>query len=111
MGHSIHGLYTVDFLKPKFAWSGPVPIADTYAAPINARIQRQVIDRVVFEQKPEAKLVVQVYVRHGSITLRREDPPWPEPTLKAYRIDFQLVGDFFKVTPETAAAGRLLNLK
>jgi hypothetical protein len=54
---------------------------------------------------------VQVYVRHGSITLRREDPPWPEPTLKAYRIDFQLVGDFFKVTPETAAAGRLLNLK
>ena len=116
MGHSIHGLYTVDLTNPKFAWHSVVLMADTYGSYMFGEVQRQIIDRVSFEATPQSGLLVRVYVRHGRIKLRPEAQPvgeesLPRPKLTRYEIDFRLDGDVFKITPETAAAGELFGVK
>ena len=80
-------------------------------------VQTQFIDRVSFEEPPGSGLLVRVYARHGRIKLRLEDQDrfdresLPKPKVAKYEIDFRLDGDRFKVTPETAAAGRLFGVK
>jgi len=116
MGHSIHGLYAVDLTKPKFAWHSVVLMADTYGSYMLGGVQTQFIDRVSFEETPQSGLLVRVYVRHGRIKLRPEAQPaseesLPRPKLTNYEIDFRLDGDAFKMTPETAAAGKLFGVK
>jgi len=116
MGHSIHGLYTVDLTKPKFAWRSVILMADTYSSYLLGGVQTQFIDRVSFEETPRSGLFVRVYVRHGRIKLRPEstptdEGPLPTPKLSSHEIDFRLDGDVFKITAETAAAGRLFGLK
>jgi hypothetical protein len=115
MGHSIHGLYVVDFTKPEFAWHSVVLMADTYGSFMLGGVQRQFIDRVSFEETPERGTLVRVYARHGRTKLRPEDQDkfadLPTPKISKYEIDFRLDGDRFKVTPETVAAGRLFGVK
>lgn len=113
MGHSIHGLYVVDFTRPKFAWHSVVLMADTFSSPMLGGVQTQVIDRISFDDTGQSGLVVRVYVRHGRIKLRPDydRDPLPKPKLSKYEIDFRLDGEGFKVTPETAAAGRLFGIK
>ncbi len=95
MGHSIHGPYTVDFMNPKFAWDSVVTMADTYECCMLGRAQIQFIDRVVFEENPDTRLLVSVYARHGRVRVRH------------FEVDLRLDDDNFNVTPETATAGRL----
>lgn len=114
MGHSIHGLYTVDLTKPQFAWHSVVLMADTYSS-LLLGVQTQFIDRVSFEETANRGLLIRVYVRHGRIKLRPDDERFaavtlPAPKLSKYEIDFRLDGEGFKVTPETAAAGKLFGL-
>jgi hypothetical protein len=115
MGHTIHGLYAVDFTKPKFAWDSVVLAADTYGEFMLGGVQRQFIDRVSFEESADHYLLVRVHARHGRIKLRPEDQDkldeLPTPKISKYEIDFRLDGDRFKATPETAAAGRLFGVK
>ena len=116
MGHSIHGLYTVDLTKPKFAWDSVVLMADTYGSYMLGGVQTQFIDRVSFEETPTSGLLVRVYARHGSIKLRPEaaqagEEALPKPKLSSHEIDFRLDGDAFKITAETAATGRLFGVK
>ena len=106
MGHSMHGLYTVDFTNPKFAWHSVVLMADSYNEAMLGGVQKQSIDRVAFENADQGRVPVRVYARHGRITLRPDDEaePPPVPTFSSYEIDFRLVEETFKVTPETATA-------
>jgi hypothetical protein len=116
MGHSLHGLYLVDFTKPKFAWDSLVLAADTYGSYMLEGVQVQTIDRVQFDETPQIGLLVRVYGRHGRIGLPHDPARWregplPKPKVSNYEIDFRLNGDVFKVTPGTAAAGRLFGVK
>ncbi len=116
MGHTIHGLYTVDLTKPKFAWHSVVLMADTYGSYMLGGVQTQFINRVSFEETARSGLLVRVHVGHGSIKLHPEAAPsgegvLPKPKLSNHRIDFQLDGDVFKITAKTAAAGRLFRVK
>ncbi len=93
-------------------------MADTYSSFLIGGVQTEFIDRVAFEQTPDLGLLVRVYARHGRIRLRPEDQDryldvesGPKPKLSKYEIDFRLVGDRFKVTPETAVAGRLFGVR
>ena len=108
MGHSIHGLYPVDFMKPKFAWHNVVLMSDSYSSPMLGGVQKQSIDRVSFEETEQAGLLVRVYAHHGRIDLRPDytNPSLPKPKVSNYEVDFQLDGEAFKVTPETAASGK-----
>ena len=117
MGHAIHGLYIVDLTKPTFAWNNIVFMADSYSSLMLGGVQKQFIDRVVFDDAAEKRLLVRVYARHGRIKLRIEDQDkmdeesLPTPKLSKYEIDFHLEGDRFKMTEETAAAGGLFRTK
>ena len=113
MGHSIHGLYTLDLTKPTFAWRSVVLAADTYSEAMLGGVQTQVIDRVSFEENVKGGVLVHVYARHGRIKLHTDDQRsiLPTPKLSNYEIDFRLDGEGFKITPETAAAGRLFGIK
>jgi hypothetical protein len=118
MGHSVHGLYVVDFTKPKFAWHSVVLMADTYNSFLNGGVQTQFIDRVSFEETPGLGLLVRVYARHGRIRLPLKDQDRyvdvesrPKPKISKYEVDFRLDGDRFKVTAETAAAARLFGVR
>jgi hypothetical protein len=113
MGHSIHGLYTVDFTKPKFAWHSVVLMADTYSDAMLGGVQKQSIDRVTFEDADGGGALVRVHARHGRIKLRPEQDGerLPAPKVSSYAIDFRLDGETFKVTPETAAAARLFGVR
>jgi hypothetical protein len=109
MGHSVHGLYVVDFTKPKSAWDSVVLMADSYGTPMFEGVQTQFIDRVSFDETGQNGLLVRIYARHGRIPLSPiyEIKPLPKPKVSRYEIDFRLDGAAFKVTPETAAAARL----
>jgi hypothetical protein len=116
MGHYLHGLYLVDFTKPKFAWDSVVLLADTYGSYMLEGVQNQTIDRVQFDETPQFGLLVRVYGRHGRVGLPRDPTRWregslPKPKVSTYEIDFRLDGDVFKVTSGTAAAGRLFGVK
>ena len=105
MGHSIHGLYTVDLTRPTFAWHSVVLEADTYGA-LRGGVQTQFIDRVSFDETANGGLMVRVYARHGLIKLRSDDRRFegtalPTPKISKYEIDFRLDGEGFKITPET----------
>src|SRR5260370_7110991 len=65
MGHTIHGLYTVDLTKPKFAWHSVVLMADTYGSYMLGGVQTQFINRVSFEQTARTALLVLIHVLHG----------------------------------------------
>jgi hypothetical protein len=119
MGHSSHGLYLVDFTKPEFAWHSIVLMADSYS-PLSSglsEVQTQFIDRVSFDEVAKGGLLIRVFARSGRVKLRLEDQArfdgesLPKPRISKYEIDFMLDGDKFKVTPETAAAGRLFGVK
>jgi len=115
MGHSVHGLYTLDLTKPRFAWHSVVLMADTYSSPMLGGVQTQFIDRVSFEETVNSGLLVRVSVRHGRIKLRPDDQRFgeealPKPKISKYEIDFRLDGEGFKITPETAAAGKLFGV-
>lgn len=112
MGHSIQGLYSVDFTKPKFAWHSVVLMADSYSSPMLGGVQTQSIERVSFEETEQAGLLVRVYARHGRIDLRPDYPNeiLPKPKLSNYEVDFRLDGEAFKVTPETAASAKLFGV-
>ena len=113
MGHSIHGLYTVNFTKPKFAWHSVVLMADSYGEAMLGGVQEQSIDRVAFENADQGGVRVRVYARHGRIKLRSdyEAERLAVPKISSYEIDFRLVGEAFKVTPETATAARLFGVR
>ena len=116
MGHSLHGLYTVDFTTPKFAWDSVVLMADTYGSYMFGCVQTQFIDHVQFEETPQRSLLVRVNVRHGRVDLPPEAASsderfLPQPRLSAHEIDFRLEGDVFEVTPPTAAAARLFHVR
>jgi hypothetical protein len=113
MGHNIHGLYIVDFTKPKFAWDSVVLMADSYGDSMLGGVQTQSIDRVSFEEPQPGELLVRIYATHGQIKL---DPDYdierlPTPKVSNYEIDFWLKGETFKVTPDTAAAARLFGVE
>ncbi|MEX2260464.1 MAG: hypothetical protein WD696_00855 [Bryobacteraceae bacterium] len=112
MGHSIHGLYIVDFKTPKFAWRSVVLMADSYSDPMLGGVQTQSIDRVSFDEMEQGGLLVRIYARHGRIKLRPdyEGERLPTPKVSTYEIDFRLEGETFKVTPQTAAAARLFGV-
>ena len=111
MGHSIHALYTVDFARPKFAWHSVVLMADNYSDAMLGRVQTQFIDRISFEETAVEGMRVRIFARHGRIRLPPDyDEPIPKPKVSAYEIDFRLVGDTFKVTPETVPAARLFGV-
>lgn len=114
MGHSVHGLYRLDLTKPEFAWLSVVLMADAYSSLMLGGAQAQSIDRVSFEES-DGNLLVRVFVRHGRIKLRTDDErlgegPLPKPKLSKYEIDFRLAGEDFKITPETASAGKLFGV-
>jgi len=113
MGHSIHGLYTVDFANPKFAWDSVVLMADSYSEAMLGGVQKQSIERVAFEDSGGGRILVRVYARHGRIKLRPdyEGARLPTPKVSSYEIDFQLDGATFQSTPETATAARLFGLR
>ena len=112
MGHSIHGLYLLDFTNPKFAWDGVVLAADSYSDFWLGGAQTQYIDRVLFDDTEQAGLLVRVYARHGRIKLRRDyaRESGPKPKVSNYEIDFRLDGETFKVTPQTTASARLFGV-
>ena len=113
MGHSYHLLYTVDLLKPTRTWDSTLLVADNYDSIHSGGVQRQFIDRVVYQQTSRGEPELQVYVRHGNVRIEPKDQEqlaregWPNPVVSEYRIDFRLEGDRFKVTPETAEAFNL----
>jgi len=113
MGHGIHGLYTVDFTEPKFAWHSVVLMADSFGEVMLGAVQNQSIDRVALEGADGSGVRVRVYARHGRIKLRPDyvGERLPIPKVSSYEIDFQLVGDEFKVTPETATAAKLFGVR
>jgi len=119
MGHTSHGLYVVDFTKPEFAWRSVVLMADSYSPLLSglSGVQTQFIDRVSFDEATNGGLLIRVFARSGRVKLRPEDQDRldgesvPEPRISKYEIDFRLDGEKFKVTPETAAAGRLFGVK
>ena len=112
MGHSIHGLYTVDFTNPKFAWHSVVLMADSYSGAMLGGVQKQSIERVAFEDAHGGGVLVRVYVQHGRIKLRPdyEGERLPIPKVSSYEVDFRLDGATFKVTPETTTAARLFGI-
>ena len=113
MGHSIHGLYTIDFTAPKFAWNSVVIAADSYADAMLGGVQSQAIDRVSFDETDPGGLLVRIYARHGRIKMRPESDGQrlPVPKLSNYEIDFRLEGETFRVAAETAAAARLFGVR
>ena len=112
MGHSIHGLYIVDFTSPKFAWRSVVLMADSYSSPMLGGVQTQSIDRVSFDEMKEGGLLVRIYAHHGRVKVRLNyEGELPAPKVSTYEIDFRLEGDEFRATPETAAAARLFSVK
>jgi hypothetical protein len=117
MGHSSRGLYVVDFTRPEFAWRSVVLMADSYSSLWLGGVQSQFIDRVSFDETATGDPLVRVFARSGRIKLRPEDQAGvdgeslPKPRISKYEIDFRLDGNKFKVTPETAAAGRLFGVK
>jgi hypothetical protein len=115
MGHSVHGLYTLDLTKPQFAWHSVVLMTDTYDSPMYGGVQTQFIEHVSFEEKVDSGLLVRVYVRHGRIKVRPDDQRFeealPKPKISKYEIDFRLEGEGFKITPETAASGKLFGVR
>lgn len=108
MGHRVHGLYTVDFKNPKFAWHSVVLMADSYSSIMNGGVQTQTIDRVTFDEKKRGDLLVRIYARHGRTDLRQDykSKYLPEPKVANYVIEFRLDGKTFKVTPQSAVAAR-----
>ncbi len=112
MGHSLHGLYVVDFTKPKFAWHSVVLMADSYGSPMLGGVQRQSIDRVTFDEPAQGEFLVRIYARHGRVSLRinYEGERLPMPRDSKYEIDFRLDGETFKVTSQTAAAAKLFGV-
>jgi hypothetical protein len=112
MGHSIHGIYIVDFAKPRFAWDSVVLMADSYSDAMLGGVQKQSIDRVTFEDGDGGEVLIRVYARHGRVKLRPEQDGehLPIPKLSSYEIDFRLNAGMFKVTNETAAAAKLFGL-
>jgi hypothetical protein len=113
MGHSIHGLYTIDFTSPKFARDSVVLMADSYSMAMLGGVQQQFIDRVAFEDVNPGVVRVRIHARHGRIDLPLdyETERLPVPAVSNYEIDFQLVGSAFKVTPDTAAAAKLFGVR
>jgi hypothetical protein len=111
MGHRLHGLYFVDFIRPEFAWDSVILMANSYASVWNGGVQTQSIDRVSFE-KEKGELLVRIYARHGRIALRPDyrGRQMPTPKLSNYKIDFRLTGEVFKVTPDTAAVAKLFGV-
>lgn len=112
MGHNLHFLYTVDFANPKTRGNFVLE-ADSYGAPMFGGVQKQSIDRVIFEDTEQGGVQVRVYARHGRIKLRSdfEGERLPVPKVSNYEIDFALVGETFKVTPETATTARLFRVR
>jgi hypothetical protein len=116
MGHAFHFLYTVDLLNPIRAWDSTVFVADSYDSLLNGGVQKQYVDRVVFDQAG-AELTVRIFARHGGVKLRFEDQErldqegWPNPKVRAYRIDLRLEGERFKTVPETASSAKLFGIK
>jgi hypothetical protein len=113
MGRTLHGLYTIDFTAPKFAWDSVVLMADSYGDPDLGGVQRHSIERVSFDERGNGDVLVRVYAQHGRITLSPDDASeqLPTPKLSDYEIDLQLEGKTFKVTPQTAAAARLFGVR
>ncbi len=113
MGHDIHGLYTVDFTNPKFAWNSVVLMADSYSEAMLGGVQKQSIDRVTFENADRGGIWVRVYARHGRVKLRSdyEAERLPVPKVASYEIDFRLVGASFKVTPEASTSAMLFGVR
>jgi len=112
MGHSIHGLYTVDFKTPRFAWRSVVLMADSYSSLMLGGVQIQSIDRVSFDEMEHGELLVRVYARHGRVSLRPDYAwdPLPTPKVSKHEIDFRLDGESFRVALETAPAARLFGV-
>jgi len=112
MGHSIHGLYVVDFLNPKFAWRSVVLQADSYSSPINGGVQMQYIDRVSFVDVRPGKVLVRIHARHGRVKVRSDydAPRLPTPKVSRYEIDFRLDGEKFTVTTKDAPTARLFGV-
>jgi hypothetical protein len=112
MGHRIHGLYTVDFTKPKFAWQSIVLMADSYGDAMLGGVQSQFLDRVEFEESKPGDVVVRIFARHGRVKLRPDyaNTRLPTPKLLDYEIDFRLEVDALKVTPRTAGLAKLFGV-
>lgn len=109
MGHTVHGLYIVDFTKPKFAWHSIVLMADSYSSLLLGGVQAQSIDRVSFDDMHNAGVLTRVYARSGRIDLQPDyaGQSLPKPKVSRYEVDFRLEGDTLRVTPETAASGKM----
>jgi hypothetical protein len=112
MGHSIRGLYVVDFTKPKFAWDNVVLMADSYSFLLIGGVQTQVIDRVSLDETGPDGLVLRVHARHGRVDLPLDHPNehLPTPKVSNFEVDFRLDGATFTVTPATAATGKLFGV-
>lgn len=117
MGHVYHFLYTIDLLKPISARDSTVFIADSFDSELIGGVQEQYIDRVVFDQTSPEELSVRIFARHGGFKLRSKDKDrldrgwWPNPKVRAYRIDLRLEGDRLMVTPETASIAKPFGIK
>jgi hypothetical protein len=112
MGHSIHGLYTVDFTNPKFAWRSTVLMADSYSSLLIGGVQTQSIVTVLFDETEPTGLLLRVHVRHGHINLPPDYPneQLPKPKVSNFEVDFRIEGDTFRVALETAAIGKLFGV-
>lgn len=112
MGHNIHGLYTVEFTNPRFAWDSVVLMADSYSSLLIGGVQTQSIERVSFDQAADGGLLVRIYARHGRIDLSPDYPngQLPKPKVSNYEVDFRLQGERLKVTPETASSAKLFGV-
>ena len=112
-GTHIHGLYTIDFTNPKFAWDSVVLMADSFSGVMLGGVRRS---RLI-----GSRLKLTTEVRFGCASMRDMAGSSCAPTMKpnvcpyrrspAMTIDFRLVGAVFKVTPDTATAAMLFGVR
>jgi hypothetical protein len=100
MGHSICGLYVVDFTTPKFAWDNVVLMAGSYSSLLIGGVQTQVIDRVSFDEGGPDGLLLRIHARHGrgDLPLDYTSEHLPTPKVSNFEVDFRLDGDTFMMT-------------
>lgn len=100
MGHSIHGLYSVNFRNSKLTWDSVVLIADSYSSSMLGGVQVQSIDRVSFDVTPQSGL-----------SGPTPGESLPKPKVSSYEVDFRPDGEMFKATSGTAPSAKLFGVR